>query len=284
MRCVRVPAVTAALLMLAPAVALPSSARAEIFITVSKADQRVAVDVDGAERYRWPVSTGRRGYDTPSGSFSAIRMERSWYSRKYDWAPMPHAIFFYKGYAMHGTVEERHLGHAASHGCVRLSRVNATILFALLRERGKSAARIEVIDGRLPGPMVDPRVNIAEAKPPLPRERKVAVAKVETKVETRTERKAEAKVPARTEARLEPKPEPKVHATPVAARPPARPAHVEQPLPHKARIIAATPRPAKARIEIVRGGAFTSVGDDAAVMRGREAWLRSLDRKYGIVR
>src|SRR3569623_1437249 len=120
MRCARVPAAAAALFMLAPVVSLPSPAHADIRITISKAEQRVVVDVDGSERYRWPVSTGRSGYSTPSGSFRPIRMERSWYSRKYDWAPMPHSIFFYKGYAMHGTLEERRLGRAASHGCVRL--------------------------------------------------------------------------------------------------------------------------------------------------------------------
>jgi hypothetical protein len=37
------------------------------------------------------------------------------------------------------------------------------------------------------------------------------------------------------------------------------------------------------RILRVRGeDHFAAAGDDAAVRRGREAWLRSLDRKYGI--
>lgn len=291
MRSARVPAAVAASFMLALGVASPSAARADILITVSKADQRVTVDVDGAERYRWPVSTGRRGYDTPAGSFRPIRLERSWYSRKYDWAPMPHAVFFYKGYAMHGTVEERRLGRAASHGCVRLSRANATTLFALLRERGKSSARIEVIDGRLPAPLADPRLNIADVRSSLRSESKdVAQAeKSEAKVEAKVERKAEPKI----ERKPEPVPVIKVAARrdvekPEADTPPPRVTRVVKAdvaaLPHKARIIAVTQRPAHAQVEIVRGGAFTAVGDDAAVLRGREAWLRSLDRKYGVTR
>ena len=37
-------------------------------------------------------------------------MERKWYSRKYNWSPMPHAIFFHKGYAIHGTLYVSRLG------------------------------------------------------------------------------------------------------------------------------------------------------------------------------
>ncbi len=285
MRSARVAAAVAASFMVALGFAVPSSARADIRITISKADQRVSVDVDGTERYRWPVSTGRRGYATPAGSFHPIRMEKNWHSRKYDWAPMPHSIFFYKGYAMHGTVEERRLGQPASHGCVRLSRVNATTLFALLRERGKSSARIEVIDGRLPAPLADPRLNIAEVKSSLRGDSKEAAkaekteAKVEPKSEVKIVRKAEAatviKVAAKSDVDIPlPRAVTRVAKADIAALPP------------KARIIAVTQRPAPvaAKVEIIRGGAFTSVGDEAAVLRGREAWLRSLDRKYGITR
>ena len=294
MRSAPVAAAVAASFIVALGVAIPSSAQADILVTVtvSKADQRVSVDVDGTERYRWPVSTGRSGYSTPSGSFRPIRLEKSWYSRKYDWAPMPHSIFFYKGYAMHGTVEERRLGRAASHGCVRLSRANASTLFALLRERGKSSTRIEVIDGRLPAPLADPKLNIAEVKSSLRGEsRDVAKAeKVEAKVEAKVETKTETKTKTKTAAKAEPapviikaavKPDADIPLPRAATR--LAKADVAA-LPPKARIIAATPTAEKAHIEIVRGGPFTSVGDEAAVMRGREAWLRSLDRKYGIVR
>ena len=91
-----------------------SPARAELVVTISKADQRMSVAVDGSEMYRWPVSTGRGRYATPSGQWRPVRFERSWYSRKYDNAPMPFSIFFYRGYAVHGTTEVRHLGRAAS--------------------------------------------------------------------------------------------------------------------------------------------------------------------------
>jgi hypothetical protein len=129
----------------------PSPAGAELVVTISKADQRMSVAVNGSEMYRWPVSTGRGRYATPSGQWRPVRFERSWYSRKYDNAPMPFSIFFYRGYAVHGTTEVRHLGRAASHGCVRLHPDNAATLFSLARAQGHKGTRIVVTSLRLNG-------------------------------------------------------------------------------------------------------------------------------------
>jgi lipoprotein-anchoring transpeptidase ErfK/SrfK len=94
------------------------------------------VYVGGALSYDWPVSTARAGYVTPNGRYRVGRMERSWYSRKYHGSPMPHALFFRGGYAIHGTGEIRRLGRRASHGCIRLSPGNARTLFHLARAHG----------------------------------------------------------------------------------------------------------------------------------------------------
>ena len=108
-------------------------ARANILISVDKSTQRMTVTVDGKARYNWPVSTGRAGHDTPSGTFPAFSMDKDHRSKEYDNAPMPYAIFFTTtGAAVHGTYETRHLGRAASHGCVRLSVKNAATLWDLV--------------------------------------------------------------------------------------------------------------------------------------------------------
>jgi lipoprotein-anchoring transpeptidase ErfK/SrfK len=78
-------------------------ARAAIVVTVDKSAQRLAVTVDGAQRYEWPVSTARIGYRTPNGTYKPQRLARKWFSRKYDWSPMPYSIFFDGGYAIHGS-------------------------------------------------------------------------------------------------------------------------------------------------------------------------------------
>ena len=49
-------------------------ARANVMIIIDKSAQKMTVTVDGEERYVWPVSTGRAGYDTPSGDFQPFRI------------------------------------------------------------------------------------------------------------------------------------------------------------------------------------------------------------------
>src|SRR5437763_6288478 len=110
---------------------------AKIDITVDKNNQMMTVAVDGVTRYHWPVSTGIPSRETPNGSFRAFRMEEDHYSKEFDDAPMPHSIFFTKiGHAIHGTDSVGRLGTPASHGCVRLSRQNASTLYALVQEQG----------------------------------------------------------------------------------------------------------------------------------------------------
>lgn len=119
-------------------------AGAGVVVQIDKSSQRMAVSVDGTMRYSWPVSTGRRGYGTPSGVFRPQMMARRWFSRRYYNSPMPHAIFFHRGYAIHGTYELGRLGGPASHGCVRLHPSNAAALFALVERRGRHNTRIVI--------------------------------------------------------------------------------------------------------------------------------------------
>ena len=112
-------------------------ASAAVLITVDKSTQVVTVQVDGATRWQWKVSTGRIGHDTPNGTYHALYLDADHHSKKYDDAPMPHAIFFTDlGHALHGTFATRQLGTPASHGCVRLEPANATALFALVKQEG----------------------------------------------------------------------------------------------------------------------------------------------------
>jgi lipoprotein-anchoring transpeptidase ErfK/SrfK len=134
------PALAAAFVLLF--VVAPAQAR--VVVQIDKSSQRMSVSVDGSPRYAWPVSTGRRGYGTPSGVFRPQMMARRWYSRKYYNSPMPHSIFFYHGYAIHGTTDLRRLGGPASHGCIRLHPSHAATLYALVERNGRGNTRIEI--------------------------------------------------------------------------------------------------------------------------------------------
>jgi hypothetical protein len=122
-----------------------TSAQAAVEIDINKDTQTMTVAVDGVAKYRWPVSSGLPAYETPNGAYKAFRMEEDHYSKEWDDAPMPHSIFFTrKGHAIHGTDAASRLGNPASHGCVRLSRANAAVLFALVKEQGLSSTTVSL--------------------------------------------------------------------------------------------------------------------------------------------
>ncbi len=111
---------------------------------VNISTQTMTVSRYGEVLYRWNVSTARKGYVTPSGSWKPKRLHRMWYSKKYDNSPMPWSVFYNGGYAVHGTNAVRQLGRPASHGCVRLATANAATFYSLVREVGINDTRIVV--------------------------------------------------------------------------------------------------------------------------------------------
>ena len=127
------------LLIAAMLIATPAMAQTDI--TISKSHQLMQVDSDYGS-YQWRVSTARKGYYTPTGTFHPYSLQLMHYSRKYDNAPMPHSIFFSGGFAIHATPHVGNLGRPASHGCVRLSPSNAAILYDIVKHDPNTTIRI----------------------------------------------------------------------------------------------------------------------------------------------
>jgi len=140
------------------------------YSSTSTNHQQMTVSLDNVETYRWPVSTGRAGYSTPSGTYTATSMNEVWYSKEYDNAPMPHAIFFMKdGHAIHGTFEVKTLGKPVSHGCVRISPQNAAILYDLVQENGLENTKVVLTgSGRARSPGSDKPRGILLGHHPMP--------------------------------------------------------------------------------------------------------------------
>lgn len=130
---------TLCLLLLAPAVA-----HAGVVARVDLSSQRMDVFVNGAARASWAVSTARRGYRTPSGSYRPYLLKRIHYSSKYHNSPMPYSIFFAGGYAIHGSYEIGNLGRPVSHGCIRLHPAAAAQLYSLVQANGRGNTRIVI--------------------------------------------------------------------------------------------------------------------------------------------
>jgi len=119
-----------------------------LIITINKVSQKMTVELDGNEVYKWPVSTGAPGFETPSGTFRPFRLEKEHFSKEWDDAPMPYSIFFTgQGHAVHGSYHVKSLGRRASHGCVRLHPDNAAKLFALVQKTGTANTRVIVKGG-----------------------------------------------------------------------------------------------------------------------------------------
>lgn len=116
-------------------------ALATVHITIDLGAQRLTA-TRGGQTVSWPISSGRRGFETPTGHYSVMRMEAEHFSDEYEQAPMPYAIFFSpRGLAIHGTYEGG-LGRARSHGCVRLGVGNARQLFDWVEQQG---ATIDIV-------------------------------------------------------------------------------------------------------------------------------------------
>lgn len=113
--------------------------------------QRMTVSSEGRRLHTWRISSGRRGYETPNGSFQPTWMARRWYSRQYRRAPMPYSVFFNRGIATHGTSAVKRLGRAASHGCIRLRTSNARAFYKLVQQHGKDRTQI-IVTGRAKQP------------------------------------------------------------------------------------------------------------------------------------
>jgi lipoprotein-anchoring transpeptidase ErfK/SrfK len=116
-----------------------------IVARIDLSSQSMHVSIAGTPRHTWAISSGRAGYATPRGSFQPQWTSRMWYSRKYDYAPMPHAVFFNGGVAVHATSATRMLGRPASHGCIRLAPEHAAQFYRLVQQHGASRVAIHVV-------------------------------------------------------------------------------------------------------------------------------------------
>lgn len=140
MRIIAGIAVALALVAGAPAVSQAATLVARVDIST----QTMTVIHRGQVKYRWPVSTARKGKVTPAGAWTAKWLSRNHRSSRYNNAPMPYSIFYNGNYAVHGTNQVSRLGRPASAGCIRLHTQNAAVLYRLAQREGLKNTRIVV--------------------------------------------------------------------------------------------------------------------------------------------
>jgi hypothetical protein len=96
-------------------------------MVIDLARQRAYVYRDGMRIGATTISSGKPGYETPTGVFTVLQKDKDHYSKKYHHAPMPYDLrLTWEGISVHGG----HLpGYPASHGCVRLPIAFSRALF-----------------------------------------------------------------------------------------------------------------------------------------------------------
>ncbi len=100
-----------------------------LFLVIDLTRQRVLLYRGGVLIAASTISTGSEGRETPTGAFTILQKEVVHRSRTYDDAPMPYMQrLTAKGVAMHaGNLP----GYAASHGCIRLPKAFAKLLYGV---------------------------------------------------------------------------------------------------------------------------------------------------------
>jgi hypothetical protein len=99
-----------------------------VAVIVSLSDQLAFVYRNGVRIGVTTVSTGRKGYETPTGVFTVLSKEKLHHSRAYNNAAMPDSQFFFGGCALHAGGLP---GYPSSHGCVHLPSDFAVLLFGV---------------------------------------------------------------------------------------------------------------------------------------------------------
>ena len=122
----------------------PEPPKITLDIDIDLNKQKMTLTEYGKVVGSWAISSGADGYRSPTGTFRPVWSSKMWYSKQYDNAPMPHAVFFNGGVAMHATKSVGRLGSPASHGCIRQSPTNAEKTYKLVAKHGNSHVKIVV--------------------------------------------------------------------------------------------------------------------------------------------
>ena len=102
-----------------------------IIAIVSLPDQRVYVYRNGVRIAASSCSTGKLGHPTPTGVFKILQKDKNHHSSTYNNAPMPYMNrLTWSGIALHAGQLP---GYPASHGCVRLPKEFAELLFGVTK-------------------------------------------------------------------------------------------------------------------------------------------------------
>jgi LysM repeat protein len=110
----------------------PSTGGGAKWIDVDLSSQTVRAYQGNSVLRSMVVSTGIARYPTPPGQYRiyAKYPSTTMSGPGYYLPGVPHAMYFYRGYALHGTYWHSNFGTPMSHGCINLTRADAAWLYS----------------------------------------------------------------------------------------------------------------------------------------------------------
>ncbi|MGA9673126.1 MAG: L,D-transpeptidase [Terracidiphilus sp.] len=164
-------------------------------IVVSLEDRKLALVEDGQVKKVYTVAVGKPSTPSPVGSFTIERRvaNPTYHHNGKTVAPGPRNPvgtrwmgLSKRGYGIHGTNEPTSIGKAASHGCIRMARVDLEELYSLVAE-GDTVELIGERNGETAQLFGNGETPVANAQPIL-----AATAAPVATQNTTAERQAEA--------------------------------------------------------------------------------------------
>ena len=144
--------------------AILAAATTEVFaeggtrrLVISIPDRKIALLEDGRVVKVYPIAVGKNSTPSPNGNFHiATRVIKpTWFQPGKVVGPGPANPLGtrwmglgYKGYGIHGTNRPRSIGHAASHGCIRMRNQDVEELFELV-EVGDQVELVTEVSGEV---------------------------------------------------------------------------------------------------------------------------------------
>jgi lipoprotein-anchoring transpeptidase ErfK/SrfK len=110
-------------------------------IVVSIPDRKLALITNGRVVKVYPIAVGKAETPSPTGSFRVVSrvIDPTWYTKGKIVPPGPANPLgnrwiglSERGYGIHGTNVQNSVGHAASHGCIRMRKADVEELFKLV--------------------------------------------------------------------------------------------------------------------------------------------------------
>ena len=136
---------SAVVLFVVQSVAPDGAYASTVVAKIDLSSQRMQVYVNGKRKYVWRVSTGKKGWRTPKGSFQPYSLRKKYFEKRWNMR-LPYLVMinYSGGIGIHGTYQTGKLGRPASHGCIRLSVGNAAKFYGLVKKYGLSNSRVTV--------------------------------------------------------------------------------------------------------------------------------------------